>query len=218
MVRIIIALLAILIMAGPAFAKDIDLPAPFAENQPIYQLLQARSSVNLNDKLSNREISLEHASSLLWAASGLNRPERGWVVPVAYGNAPAPYWRVYALHKSGVYLYNWKANRLEQISGADVRQRIFSQPIPSMASFILIFVEDGDVLEDIKNMTSNRYNNLDLGAIALGAISQDIYLSAETLNMYTRLMVSIKSDVAGPLLELGKNDRLLGYMPVWYKN
>ncbi len=222
MKRFVLSLIAWCVMSGAVYAQDINLPAPFADSKgnaaALHQLLQGRCSVLLNSSFITKPIAAQDIASILWAASGLNRPERGWVVPVAYGNVPSPYWRVYLLNNEGVFLYKWAENKLRQIYNADVRGKIFAQTQPVTAPAVLVFVEDSLLIEEIAYMTSNRYSKLDIGAIAMGAVSQNIYLATEALNIHTRFMATINEDVARPYFELQENDKFLGYMPLWYKN
>lgn len=219
MIRSLAVFLLLCIMAVPAMGKDIKLPEPFAGKQDmqIYGLLEGRSSVLLNTAFNLESISLEDISSILWAAGGLNRPERGWVVPVVTGNVPTPYWKIYALTREGVFLYNYADHQLIQVYSGDVRGRVFLQPQPASAPLILVFVEDGFLVKDIANITANRYASLDIGAVATGAMSQNVYLTAGALNMYTRFMLSINREEARPYFQLDDEDEFLGYMPLWYK-
>lgn len=93
---------------------DIKLPAPqMSGGKGIYDVLKARSSASL-DNFPNQPLSLQELSNLLWAATGLNRGEKGWAVP--YGMGMAPYNKIYIADDKRVSLYDWQTHSLKEIS------------------------------------------------------------------------------------------------------
>ena len=87
------------------------LPPPRKEaGKPLMQALQLRRSIR---EYSQRQLSAQVLSDLLWAAYGINRPS---------GDRTAPYWRhimvidVYAAMADGVWLYDPKQHALRPAS------------------------------------------------------------------------------------------------------
>ena len=85
-----------------AWAESIALPPPATEGGlGLFSALKKRSSVSGGD-FSTAEVSLEELSTVLWAASGLNRGQTGWTVPMAEGLEP--YVKIYVAGPDGVWL------------------------------------------------------------------------------------------------------------------
>ena len=110
---------AAVLVAAPASATQtapIALPPPRSTGgKPLIEALMLRRSTR---EYSERPLTLQVLSDLLWAAFGVNRPS---------GDRTAPYWRhimvidVYAVMANGVWLYEPKRHALlPQLSG-DVR-------------------------------------------------------------------------------------------------
>jgi hypothetical protein len=209
-------------LSGVTAAADISLPAPltnYKNNPPaIFTLLKQRSSINPGDKVSPQDITPHDLSNLLWAASGLNRQERGWVIPIASSSAPQPYWRLYAFTARGVFLYNWRNNSLMLVSRNDARQQVLEQDLLVSPPLILTMVADGFLLEDFHEKTGGRYENVDLGTLAAGAMSQDIFLACETLGMKTRNILNLDYETLAKAMSLSQEDRIICALPVWYKS
>lgn len=96
-------------------ARNITLPAPATEGGlPVNQTLAERKSVRDFD--STRNISLQTASNLLWAACGINRAENGLRTNPTARNFQEidAYW----FDANGVYYYDCKNNVLiEKVKG-----------------------------------------------------------------------------------------------------
>jgi opacity protein-like surface antigen len=177
-------------LAAPAAqAADIDLPAPRTEGGiGLFDAMKKRSSAAGGD-FSPAEVSLEDLSTLLWAASGLNRGETGWTVPMAEGLAP--YVDVYALGNAGVFRYDWKANRLVEISAENIKGKVGQQAFVRRASWILAFASNPDELAKLEHGASAAD---EFAQVLTGAMTQDIYLAAAALNLGARYIHSMYPD------------------------
>ena len=217
--KILAGALLTMLATSSAGAVDIKLPPPQLDmaTAGIFQLLNKRISALPPDNLGAQGISTQDISNLLWAASGLNRPGRGWVIPIASGSAPAPYWRVYAVMENGIFLYNWRSHELMQTSRADVRNIMFVQNFSPTPPLIIVFVEDKYIIDDVNTVTNNRYASIDIGAMAVGGMCQNVYLASEALNMATRFMLYLKFAEINKALDLSEDDKVIGAMPIWPK-
>lgn len=197
---------ALFCFCASAFA-DTRLPEPqMAGGKGIYDVLKARSSANLNN-FPQKPLSLQELSNLLWAATGLNREAKGWTTP--YGMGMAPYNKIYVVCDKGVSLYDWKTHSLKEISKKNIRSTIGKQPAVASAPVILVIVSDSKAMG---NVTGERARNW--AHIASGAIAQNIYLAAASMDIGTRYIVSMNEDVLKKELKLNENDIPLNIMPL----
>lgn len=184
---------------------DISLPNPQTKDgMGLFESLKKRASTpgggfpigNLSD---------DELSTVLWAASGLNRGKTGWTVPMA--NGKAPYVRLYVASENGTFLYEWDGQYLREINNKDIRADIAMQNFTKRAAYSLIFVFDQNSLADTPADQAN-----DFAQIAVGAMSQNIYLSAAALKLSARYIHSIKPDAISQALQLPENSKPIGIM------
>lgn len=199
--RILCALAAMTLISAPAWA-DIILPAPkTSAGMGVFAALNSRHSVKASE-FPLKEITRQELSNLLWAASGKNRFGKGWTVPFAMGKAP--YNTIYVLDNSGVFKYNWKDNRLIEISKQDVREKAGPQPIVGLSPVVLVFVADSGTKPDY-------------AYIASGAMTQNIYLAAESLAIEGRYVISIDEAHLRHALKLKPDEKPLNLMLIGKK-
>jgi nitroreductase len=201
----IISLLMIFSINSSLWA-DLELPEPQSSGgMGLFDALKKRSSIS-GGELSLGEVSLEDLSSILWAASGLNRGEKGWTVPMAEGLAP--YVSVHVASTDGVYLYDYKENKLVEISKENIKAKIGAQAFVGKAAYILIFSTIPDELKNLRHPgTADEF-----AAVLVGAMTQDVYLAAAALKLGARYIHSMKSDVIASSLKLPEGSRPLALM------
>jgi len=157
--------------------KPIQLLSPQLDGgRPLMQVLKDRKS---SRAFTQEKIPLQVLSNLLWAAFGINRPERGMRTAPTGGNRQDI--DIYVAIAEGVYVYNAKANLLNPVVAEDVRSlsgRQYPPPGVSFSAFLdeapinLIYVWDG-----LKK--SSYYSaeiNLCLAFCHTGLVSQNVYL------------------------------------------
>ncbi|MDR3321698.1 MAG: nitroreductase family protein, partial [Synergistaceae bacterium] len=189
-IRIILgALLCAAFIASSAYA-DVSLPRPATGGgDAIYDLLQRRAS-GTRDNFPSGAISDEELSTILWAATGLNRgkADKAWTVPTA-GGLP-PYVKIYAVRKDGVFMYDWKNHALTEISKNDALGEITSDNFVKAAPIVLILVSETGNLGAMGKLNAGNA----LAYTLAGAMSQNAYLAADALGISTRYMVSMNAD------------------------
>ncbi|MDR1656525.1 MAG: SagB/ThcOx family dehydrogenase [Deltaproteobacteria bacterium] len=184
-----------------AAADDVILPPPVTEGGlGLFSALKKRSSAAGGD-FSIAEVTLEELSTVLWAASGLNRSQTGWTVPMAEGLEP--YVRIYVAGPDGVFRYHWADHRLEQISEVNIKADIADQAFVRKAYYCLIFTSDKEVTAKLK--LGQKWDD-DFIQVLTGAMTQDIYLAAAALNLGTRYIHSLKTEAIKQALKLGPDD------------
>ncbi len=164
-------LLATAAAAAPALvtaelAKTITLPSPRREGgEPLLTALKLRRSTR---EYSDRKLSPQVLSDLLWAAFGINRPS---------GDRTAPYWRhvmvidVYAAMEDGVWLYEPKSHTLQAHLAEDLRAATGLQDFVGTVPLNLVYVAHGERMTDISPEERRLYASVDTGFIG-----QNVYL------------------------------------------
>jgi nitroreductase len=207
--RYVVLTLLFVCIAGITVAKASEvtqLPDPQTVGGPsVFDMLRNRASA-LGASFPTEKVSHEELSTLLWAATGLNRPDRGWTVPMAMGREP--YVRVYVTGEDGTFLYDWNEHTLIKTSNEDGRKTISRQGFVENASHVLIFVQDTKAIE------SFGARGTDFGAVAVGAMTQNVYLAAEALGIGTRYLVNLNPDVIHTICGLDAVDVPLCIMPI----
>ncbi|WP_334319953.1 nitroreductase family protein [Gilliamella apicola] len=182
---------------------DITLPTPQTKDGvSLFESLKKRASTP-GGGFPAGQVTDDELSTVLWAASGLNRGKTGWTVPMAKGKAP--YVRIYVASEKGTFLYEWDGHYLREINKQDIRGDIGQQSFTKRAAYSLIFVSDANALTDIKPDEVANFSYT-----AVGAMSQNVYLAAAALKLSARYIHSIKSEAINQELQLPKDDVPLG--------
>lgn len=182
---------------------DITLPTPQTKDGvSLFESLKKRASTP-GGGFPAGQVTDDELSTVLWAASGLNRGKTGWTVPMAKGKAP--YVRIYVASEKGTFLYEWDGHYLREINKQDIRGDIGQQSFTKRAAYSLIFVSDATALTDIKPDEVANFSYT-----AVGAMSQNVYLAAAALKLSARYIHSIKSEAISQELQLPKDDVPLG--------
>ncbi|SCB75600.1 Nitroreductase [Gilliamella bombicola] len=184
---------------------DITLPTPQTrDGMSLFESLKKRSSTP-GGGFPAGQVADDELSTVLWAASGLNRGKNGWTVPMANGNPP--YVRIYVAGEKGTFLYEWEGHYLKEINNKDIRADIGLQNFTKRAAYSLIFVSDAHAFTDI-----NPEQIANFSYTAVGAMSQNAYLAATALKLSARYIHSIKPDVIIQELELPEGSKPLGML------
>lgn len=193
-----------------ASQPSFTLPAPQKSGgEGIYDALSHRVSGTRGD-FPHGDISTQELSTILWAASGLNRPEKGWTVPMASGSEP--YCKIYVLGRDGVFLYDWRQHVLNTVSKGDARLEISGQRFVAEAPYVLLFVADGKVLNGLNDPRAAGW-----APILTGAMTQNVHLAVGSMGIGARYMASMKTDVARDALRLDPSDTPICIMPLGKK-
>jgi len=172
----------------------------------VFDALSGRASASQGGFPSG-EISAEELSTILWAACGRNRPEKGLTVPTAM--ALDPYAKIYVLGARGSFLYNWKNHTLDTVGRDDLRGAVGRQSFVSRAAYVLVIASDGRALAAFNSPRAGEW-----GAVLAGAMSQNIYLAAGAMNIGTRYMASMNEDAVRSGLKLAAGDTPICLMPL----
>lgn len=173
-----------------ATAETIQLPKPDIDSgATVMQALKARHSTR---GFSDKEISLDTLSGLLWAANGFNRPDKR---TNATGLNKQEI-EIYACMKRGTYRYDAKANALVKVCDADLRKAVADwQDYAAKAPVSLLIVADvSDPVYATKWNTLSHYD--------AGIVSGNIYLYCAANGLATVCRGTMDRDAIKKALKL----------------
>ena len=205
MKKIILFVLALTWMGSMQAQEVISLPQPEV-NKLSMTLGDALRQRRSERKYSDREISQQTLSTLLWAACGVSDAKTGKITAPSAVNMQDV--KIYVCSKSGVCLYNAKANTLMKVSDKDLREAIAGrQAFAKAAPISLILVSTKD---------SDRAPNDKFGAMDAGYVSQNIYLACTALGLKTVARATMDFDVLKRELNLADTSYLELNHPIGY--
>lgn len=110
--------------AAESSARRITLPAPQTTGgMPLMEALAARKTER---RFSDKPVSEQTLSDLLWATWGVNRPDGKRTAPTAKNRREV---NVYAALESGVWLYDATENALVLAAEGDFRKKLGGSPL-----------------------------------------------------------------------------------------
>jgi SagB-type dehydrogenase family enzyme len=176
-------LLLLCLNAVTAFAQDVQLPAPNLDT-PIMHALKNRHSTRA---YSDREVSDQTLSELLWAAYGINRPETGGRTAPSAMNAQET--MIYVLLAKGTYRYDAEHQSLKLVTPDNLIKFVAVQDFVKHAPVHLVFVAD------LSKLAQTGAQKEFFAAAHTGFISQNVYLYCAANDLGT--VVRAWMDVAG---------------------
>ena len=169
--------------------KSIKLNAPNLTRGDV--LMKAFSNRKSTREFSDKMLSQQDLSDLVWAANGINRPNEGKKTAPSSQNRQDI--KIYVCMADGNYLYNATNSTLEFISEGDVR--------PLKAPVCLILVSNTDET---------------WGAIDGGIVSQNISLFCSGIGLATVPRAQMDADALKKALKLTGTQTLILNHPVGY--
>jgi nitroreductase len=182
-------------------AQNIQLPAP--EKIGGMPLMEALNNRKTHRDFSDKELTQQQLSNLLWAASGVNREDGRMTAPTASNNQQIV---IFVGLKGGVYEYLPKTNELLLVVPGDHRAVFGRQAFVATAPVVLGFVSDWTKMERYGDNTDakQKYSHTDAGNV-----SQNVYLYCASAGMGTVALGNYDADLFMKTLKLPSN-----YYPV----
>lgn len=187
------AMAALVACAAPKSNETKTTATPVVEGATIELMaVPEQGGATINEALWQRKssrdftaepLTLEQLSGVLWAASGVNRPEnRHLTAPSALALYPTC---TYAFLAGGVYRYDAAAHRLERIVEGDYRPLSAMQEFANGAALNIVYIADREVYGDkpFDMETIKRLCALDAAGYAENA---NLYAAAHGLKAITR--------------------------------
>jgi len=184
--------------------KSIQLSKPQIAGNPLMEVLAKRSS--------SREFSSEPSpenilSNMLWAASGINRPDSGKrTAPSAMNRQEID---VYVATPNGLYLYDAKSHSLKMIAAEDLRGLTGKQDYVREAAVNLIYVAD------YSRMSSAPDQEL-YAAADTGFISENVYLCCASAGLSTVVRAYIDRPMLSKAMKLRADQKIILAQSVGY--
>jgi len=181
------------------FAQDIQLPSPNRTGgKPLMDALNERQS---NRDFSDKELSMQTLSDLLWAAYGFNREDKR-TVPSSQNRQEMD---LYVFMKTGVYFYDAKNQQLILKVQGNHHAKTGSQPFVEVAPIHVVFVANLD-----------KASNRDAALTDCGFIAQNIYLFCASEGLISVVRGSVNKEAVHSLLGLNENQEVLLAQTVGY--
>jgi SagB-type dehydrogenase family enzyme len=172
---------------------------------PLMQCLQKRHSVR---EFSDKQISNETLSNLLWAGFGINRNDGKRTAPSAMDCQEID---IYVVNASGIYLYNPKNLELNLIASGDFRTYTGKQDFVSKAPLNLVYVAD------FSKMKGDEESKKIYSAADAGFISENIYLFCASFGLGTVVRGYFDQESLSKVLKLKPNQKIILTQTIGYE-
>jgi len=200
--------------------KPIKLNAPDKKRGlPVMEALSVKASAKA---LSDREVSVQDLSDLLWAANGVNRPEEKKFTASSAMNAHDV--DLYVFLKDGVYVYDAFEHVLNPVVKGDYRTQVVmtppkpanstepARPAPFTGPVEIILISDGS---RFKRGTPEQ--KTEWGALDTGIVSQNISLFCAATGLKTHPRASMDKTKITSLLKLKETQHIFLEHPIGYE-
>ncbi|MGZ5818554.1 MAG: SagB/ThcOx family dehydrogenase [Burkholderiaceae bacterium] len=187
------------------------MPIPFDPglsdlSMPFMQILNKRRSTR---EFSDRPVSMETLSHLLWAAFGINRADGTHrTAPSAKNNQEID---IYVAMEQGLYLFDPTGFELVPILKDDIRAATGWQDFVSQVPINLVYVADLAKMDEAPRKEQKFYAALDTGYI-----SQNVYLFCAAEGLATVARGLVDRPALAKLMQLGTEQRIILAQSVGY--
>lgn len=164
-------------------AQDIQLPKPNTKGgMPLYEALSNRQT---NREFSDKELTEQQLSDLLWCANGENRKDGKRTAPSARNAQEID---IYVFNQKGVFLYIPEKNMLKMVIPEDMREGMSGHggKMIMSAPVTLLFMANYDKMKGFDEAGREFY-----GATDAGFVSQNVYLYCAANKLNTVVMGAI---------------------------
>ena len=193
--------------AGASAAEDsvsIKLPAPqMSGGRPLMDVLKDRRSAR---NYAKTELPDQVLSNLLWAAWGINRPERGLHTAPSSSNQQEI--EVYVAMEKGLYLYEPRAHILKLVLAEDLRAATGTQAFVGDAPLNLVYVADHGRMYAGTGMDANM--KFAISSANTGFISQNVYLFCASEGLGTVVRGLVPKETLAKRMKL-RSDQVIIY-------
>ena len=164
-------------------AQDIQLPKPNTKGGiPLYEALSNRQT---NREFSDKELTEQQLSDLLWCANGENRKDGKRTAPSARNAQEID---IYVFNQKGVFLYIPEKNLLQMVIPEDMREGMSGHggKMIMSAPVTLLYFANYDKMKGFDEAGREFY-----GATDAGFVSQNVYLYCAANKLNTVVMGAI---------------------------
>lgn len=170
---------------------------------------------------SDKDLSLQDLSDLLWAANGLNRPDENKTTASSAMNAHDV--DIYVFMSAGVFVYDYRNHELVPVASGDLRSAVPMQrpagpgaqrpaaPPTVEAAIQIVLVSDA-----ARFRAGSDQQKYEWGAMDTGIISQNISLFCAATGLKTRPRAMMNKERITEILRLRATQHLFLNHPVGY--
>lgn len=191
--------------------RFIGLPKPVLKGAlSVEEAISRRRSVR---SYQDKQLGIEQISQILWAAQGITDEKGLRAAPSAGALYPL---EIYIAKKDGLFHYVPKRHGLENISGADLRQKL------AQASWGQGFVAEAPVdiiICAVYERVISKYGDRGIRYtdIEAGHAAQNVHLQAAALGLDSVPVGAFDGNAVSALLGLSKDEKPIYIIPVGYK-
>lgn len=182
------------------------LPPDMNAGKSLMQALNARKS---SREFSVKMLPLQELSNLLWAANGMNRPDKGKHTAPSASN-----WQdidIYVILAEGIYMYDATLSQLKPVVAGDFRALSGTQAFVATAPVNLVFVSDYARMKNAKEESRPAYAAADAAFIA-----ENVYLYCASADLAVVVRASVDKEKLAPVLQLSVNQHIVLAQTVGY--
>ncbi len=202
-----VSFLLVSLLATAQEEKFIALPQPQTDGgMPLMKALKNRQT---SREYSDKKLSEQQLSNLLWAACGVNRPDsKKRTAPSAMNYQEVD---LYVFTSDGWYRYDPFRNGLVEYSKEDLRASTGVQDFVKTAPVNLIFVADYTKMTKSDDKTKEIYSTADAAFI-----SENVYLFCSSEGLATGVRAYVDKEKLGKLMNLKPEQHILLGQSVGY--
>jgi len=176
---------------------------------PVMQALKERRSER---EFSNRKLSRQQLSELLWAANGVNREDGRRTAPSAQNKHLVD---VYVVLQDGIYLYDPAGHQLLPLVEGDFRKDTSKQDYVCNAPVNLIYVADLDKLKDAR-IPAPVEEEMKWAYIEAGHKAENVYIYCASEGLGARTRMLMDKDRLGSVMRLRREQTVVSAQTVGY--
>jgi nitroreductase len=143
--------------------------------------MRALSQRKSSRSFSGKALTHQEISNLLWAAFGINRPDKGRTAPSDMNMQET---LIFLAMADGLFVYDARANAVLQISAADIRKDTAYQHFAAAAPLDLIFAADLNAMKVIKKEEEKE----SAAAVDAALVGENVYLYCASAGLNTVLL------------------------------
>ncbi len=177
------------LQTGGAVQLDVIKLNPPDLNRGI-SVMQALKKRKTQRDISDKKLTLQQLSDLLWAADGINRPDGKRTAPAAMAIYSVD---IYAVLPEGVYLYDVAKHELKPVAKGDFRKLAGTQDFVFIAPLNLVYVLNLKGWSNVQRPVSNEKRDLWVH-VEVGLVAQNVnlYCASEGLGATVRGLIDQK--------------------------
>lgn len=182
------------------------LPPQTEKGKSLMKALEGRRTTR---EYSDRAMSLQDISNVLWAANGINRAkELKHTAPTAVN------WQeidIYVILGKGVYLYDPHDSTIYPVAKGDFREKAGTQEYVKSAPLNLVLVADYTKMKSAEEAKKESYASADAAFIA-----ENVYLFCAAFDMGCVVRASVDFEKLAPILKLRPEQKIVFGQTIGY--